>query len=262
MSILAGRIFALQIFLFSVCLLFPLTMMTSVQAQEAGAPGADGNGVDGKGAGDQPPISPPGQGPSKLQPDPDRPIAPGGVRITLHNPDAGKWNVAPAQPTTVPGINRTFNCKPLACADSARVTITTSRSPTRNPDPQALEKLAKVDLPKAVRAQNAAQDVLSDGANKIETLTSKTTRMKNYPAVVNETKFSAGKRTIFTDTAMVFAGPTMLKIISLSPNREVAQKSLDEFVASVDIKEGPPPQSSSTPKPSDAVPKEQRLQSL
>jgi hypothetical protein len=261
MGILAGRIFALRIFLVGACLLFPLTMTASVRAEGAGAQGADTNGADARGAGDLPATSPPGPEASKPQPDPNKPIAPGGIRITTRNPDPGKWNVAPAQPTTVPGINRTFICKPLACADSARVIISTSRSPTRNPDPQALEKLAKVDLPKAVRAQNAAQDVLSDGANKIETLSSKATRLKNYPAVVNETKFSTGKRTVFTETAIVFAGPSMLKFISLSPNREVAQKSLDEFVASVDIKEGPPPPSAA-PKPPDVVPKEQQLQNL
>ena len=51
-----------------------------------------------------------------------------------------------------------------------------SKSPTRHPDPEALEKFAKVDLPKSIRAAGAAREVLSDGAEKIETLVSKPRR--------------------------------------------------------------------------------------
>ena len=166
----------------------------------------------------------------------DKPIPPGGVRITTRAPDPGKWDLVPATPTSP----RVFNCKPLACAAATRVMITTLRSPTRNPDPKALEKFAKVDLPKAIRAQSAAQDVLSDGANKMETLNSAALRLKDHPAVTNETRYTAGKKIVFIDTAMIFVGPVMLTFSAISPNRDLAQKSLAEFVAAVDIKEGPP----------------------
>ncbi len=179
--------------------------------------------------------------PAPSQPGPDRnandkPVPPGGVRVTTRAPDPGKWDQVPVPP----GSPRTFNCKPLACSDATRVVVTMLRSPTRDPDPKALEKFAKVDLPKAIRAQSAAQDVLSDGANKMETITSATARLKDHPAVLNETRFTAGKKIVFINTAIIFVGPIMLKFAAMSPNRELAQKSLAEFIAAADIKEGPP----------------------
>ncbi|HEY0236471.1 MAG TPA: hypothetical protein VGC86_15675 [Afipia sp.] len=166
----------------------------------------------------------------------DKPIPPGGVRVTTRVPDPGKWDRVPSAPNTP----RTFNCKALACPDASRVIITTLRSPTRNPDPQALEKYAKVDFPKLIRAQSAAQDVLSDGANKMDTLSSGVARLKDHPAIVNETKFTAGKKIIFINTAIIFAGPIMLRFSAMSPNRELARKSVGEFVAAAEISEGPP----------------------
>jgi hypothetical protein len=230
-----------------------MTMITMACAQDA-----SDKPLSSPPAGQQPPpAAPPPQ--TQTSPNPTQPVPPGGIRIFTRNPDPGKWSYVP---TAQPNAARTFNCKPLACADAARVIVMSLRSPTRNPDPKALEKFAKVDLPKAIRAQNAAQDVLSDGANKIETLSSKTARLKDYPAVLNETKFTAAKKVVFINTAIIFAGPSMLKFTSLSPNRELAQKSLDEFVAAADIKEGPPLPIPSVPKPPDSLPPDQKPQSL
>ncbi len=194
-----------------------------------------------------PPVAPPAVTPPSAsspvpgQPAPapsaeEKPIPPGGVRVTTRAPEPGKWDLVPSAPNTP----RTFNCKPLACPDASRVIITMLRSPTRNPDPKALEKYAKVDFPKAIRAQSAAQDILSDGANKMETLNSDVARLKDHPAILNETKFIAGKKIIFINTAIIFAGPLMLRFSSMSPNRELAQKSLAEFIATAEIREGPP----------------------
>ncbi|MEA2865887.1 MAG: hypothetical protein QOE39_602 [Bradyrhizobium sp.] len=240
------------------CLMAPITMISPSCAQ-----GASDQPLSSPPDNQQPAVPPPSPSvpQSQAQPplDPTKPIPPGGIRIITRNPDPGKWGFVPGVQANA---SRTFNCKPLACADAARVIITNLRSPTRNPDPQALEKFAKVDFPKAIRAQNAAQDVLSDGANKIETLSSKTARLKDYPAVLNETKFTAGKKVVFINTAIIFAGPSMLKLASISPNKELAQKSLDEFVAAVDIKEGPPLPAPSMPKPPDSLPPDQKPQNL
>jgi hypothetical protein len=244
----AGRIFVAGAFL-----MVPMMMIIPARAQSANDQSAAVSAPPVPQSQPQPPL------------DPNKPIPPGGIRILTRNPDPGKWGFVPS---AQPAAGRTFNCKPLACADAARVIVTNLRSPTRNPDPQALEKFAKVDFPKAIRAQNAAQDVLSDGTNKIETLSSKTGRLKDYPAVLNETKFTAGKKVIFINTAIIFAGPSMLKFASISPSKELAQKSLDEFVAAVDIKEGPPlPAVSPLPEPSmpkrpDSAPPDQKLQNL
>ncbi len=115
-----------------------------------------------------------------------------------------------------------------------------AKSPTRHPDPQALDKFAKVDLPKSIRAADAAREVLSDGDAKVDTLTSKTTTLKTYPAVVNESRFTQAKAVVYINTALIFAGPVMIRIQSASQNRDLAQKTLNEFVDIMKIEEGPP----------------------
>lgn len=123
-----------------------------------------------------------------------------------------------------------YDCKPLACADKVRVTISAGKSPTRNPDPQALEKLAKVDLPKAARAAHAAREIMSDGAESIETVRSETTKLHGYPAVVNETKYSKPSATTFRGTVIIFAGPAMIRVEATSPSQALVKKSLDDFI--------------------------------
>lgn len=167
---------------------------------------------------------------------PSGPIKPGAVRITTRVPDADKWEAQRA----ANAAQRIFKCKPLACPDAETVTMQFLRSPTRHPDPQALDKFAKVDLPKSIRAADAAREILSDGAEKIDTLTSKTTTMKSYPAVINESKFTRSSMAIYVNTALIFAGPVMIRVQSTSRNRDLAQKSLNEFVDVMKIEEGPP----------------------
>jgi hypothetical protein len=168
--------------------------------------------------------------------DASKPLKPGGVRVTTRAPDPDKWDGQKSQN----GMRRVFKCKPLACADEEIVTISFSKSPTRHPDPEALEKFAKVDLPKSIHAADAAREVMADGDAKLETLSSKTATMKGYPGVVNETKLTQGKVFIYLDTTIIFAGPIMIRLQSLSKNRTLAQKALNEFVEVMKIEEGPP----------------------
>jgi hypothetical protein len=164
------------------------------------------------------------------------PVKPGSVRITTRAPDPDRWDGQ----KSANGAQRIFKCKPLACADAETITISFAKSPTRHPDPQALDKLAKVDLPKSIRAADAAREVLSDGDAKVDTLTSKATTMKTYPAVVNESRFSQAKAAVYLNTALIFAGPVMIRVQSVSRNRDLAQKTLNEFVDVMKIEEGPP----------------------
>ena len=164
------------------------------------------------------------------------PLKPGGVRVTTKGPDPDKWDGQ----KSANGLQRVFKCKPLACPDADVVTIVFGKSPTRHPDPQALEKLARVDLPKSIHAADAAREVMADGDAKLETLSSQTATLKGYPAVTNETKLSQGKALFYLDTAIIFAGPMMIRLQSLSKDRALAQKSLNEFVEAMKIEEGPP----------------------
>jgi hypothetical protein len=168
--------------------------------------------------------------------DASKPLKPGGVRITTKAPEPEKWD---AQRSSN-GMVRVFKCRQLACPDAATVTITFSKSPTRHPDPQALEKFAKVELPKSMRALDAAREILTDGAEKIETVTSKTATLKGYPAVVSENKISKGKAATYLDMDIVFAGPVMVRVISVSQDRDFAKKTVEQFVEAMRIEEGPP----------------------
>ena len=82
--------------------------------------------------------------------------------------------------------------------------------------------------------------MLSDGAEKIETLISQTATLKGYPSVVNESKISRGKSDTYIQIAIIFAGPIMIRVQSSSPDRELAKKALNDFIEIMQIEEGPP----------------------
>lgn len=165
------------------------------------------------------------------------PIAPGGIRITTRNPMLGNWVC----------VGQACTCKPLACAAPSRVSYSSSPTPARSPNPQALEKFAKVEVPKRIMAANAAQAVLSDGKNKIEVLGSKVTKHLGYPSVLSEAKSTQGNSVVIITTAMIFAGPVLLTVTSLSTDRGVAMTSLGDFIQAMTIEEGPPLNSNAPP---------------
>ena len=173
-----------------------------------------------------------------------KPVKPGSMRVTTRAPEPDKWNAQ----RSANGAQRVFKCKPLACADPQTVSFVFSKSPTTTtPNPEALEKFAKIDLPKSIRAAGAAREVLTDGAEKVETLTSKTATLKGYPSVINESKITRGQAASFFQTAIIFAGPIMIRIQSSSPSQELSQKALDQFVELMQIEEGPPARPPSRP---------------
>jgi hypothetical protein len=164
-------------------------------------------------------------------------LKPGGVRITTAAPEPDKWDGQ----KSANGMQRLFQCKPVACSYSETVAIGFSKSPTRHLDPQALDKLAKVDLPNSIQAAHAAHQAPANGTDKVDTLSSKAAVLKAYPAVINESKFTRAELVTYVDTALIFAGPVMIRVESASQNRDLAQKSLSDFVEVMKIEEGPPP---------------------
>jgi hypothetical protein len=167
--------------------------------------------------------------------DGSKPLKPGGMRVTTRAPESDKWNAL----KSANGSQRIFKCKPLACPDPQTVSFTFAKSPVGKPDPKALEKFAKVDLPKSIRAAGAAREVLSDGAEKIETLVSETATLKGYPSVLNESKLSRGKSTAYLEIAIIFAGPLLIRVQSSSSNQQLAKKALSQFIEVMRIEEGP-----------------------
>ena len=164
------------------------------------------------------------------------------LHVTIRAPEPDKWAVQ----NSADGSRRIFKCKPLACSEPQTVTFAFRKSPVRNPDPKALERFAKVDLPKSIRALGAAREVMTNGAEKIETLRSEPVTLKGYPSVSNETKLSRGASVIYVNIAIIFAGPLMVRVQSISPNQELAQQALDQFVEAMQIEERQPP---AGPKP-------------
>jgi hypothetical protein len=209
----------------------PPSKSNSADAPTAAKPGGSETLPPAKpGEADTTPPAKPGNPPAAL------PIKPGSVRVTTRAPEPDKWDAQ----RSANGLQRVFKCKVLACSDPETVSFTFLKSPTRHPDPQALEKFAKIDLPKSIRAVDAQREILTDGAEKIETLNSKTATLKGYPAVVNESKVSRDKKAVFLNMAIIFAGPAMIRVQSVSESRDLAQKSLNQFVEAMRIEEGPP----------------------
>jgi hypothetical protein len=156
-------------------------------------------------------------------------LKPGAVRITTRNPLPGNW-VCQASGCY---------CKELACGEAAHVTYSSAPTPARQPDPKALEKFAKIEMPKRVTAANAAQQVLSEGKTKVSFLSSKVTTHLGYPSVLSETKVATEKGTGFVIYAMVFIGPVLVTIKSTSKDRAVAMNSLNAYVETMSVEEGP-----------------------
>jgi hypothetical protein len=165
-----------------------------------------------------------------------QPLAPGTIRLKVRPPEPAKWNVQRDTKTA----RTLYSCKPLACPDTLRVAVSAARSPTRTPDPQALEKLATVDLPKAARAASAAREIMSDGAEKIETVVSETANLHGYPAVRNLTKYSRASTVVFKATTLIFAGPAAIKIEATSPVESLVRETMEAFIAGMQFEEGPP----------------------
>lgn len=168
--------------------------------------------------------------------DGDEPLKPGTFRLKMTPPEPKKWTVQ----RDTKSAKTLYTCKPLACPDSLRVSVSASRSPNRDPNPQALEKLATVDLPKAVRAASAAREIMSDGAETIETVRSETASYHGYPAVTNLTKYSRANSVVFKGTILIFAGPALVRVEATSPSASLVDETAAAFIAGMRFEQGPP----------------------
>jgi hypothetical protein len=168
----------------------------------------------------------------------DRP----GTRITLRNPDPDKWMVSDSLRRRYG--NRAANtqlwiCRPLACSGSAWVGIQYSPSPTRNPDRQALEKMAKF-LPAQARAQDIMMEAASDGEERITPLSTKVTEVRGYPAIVSESKRTSKGKVVYAYRGQLFVGVIIAHVLSTSPDRAESKRHFDGFVAAMEIVDVPP----------------------
>jgi len=161
-----------------------------------------------------------------------------GTRVTLKSPNPEKWTG-----TQLFGERRSiFRCKPLACPENSIVSIRTAASPTRSPDPAALQKFAQTD---AERQMAQAEQASTEAVGRLRDLTllsSRVQRMKDFPAIHWEYRaIGANDQTIYIVRDLVFAGNTLIDVVSTSLGVEVARRNSSDFVASLQIEDFAPP---------------------
>lgn len=160
-----------------------------------------------------------------------------GTKVTYKSPDAQKWVGA-----RVVGERRSFfRCRPLACPENSIVSIRTGASPTRSPDPQALQKYAQED---AQRQMALAEQASTEAVGRLRDLTllsSRVVKMKEFPAVHWEYRATGtNDKPIFIVRDIVFAGNTMIDVISTSLAVEIARRNGSDFVGVLEIEDFAP----------------------
>ena len=169
-----------------------------------------------------------------------------GTRVRYKSPDPQKWIGG----QSLGDKRATFRCRPLACPELSIVSIRTSASPTRSPDPQALQKFAQES---AQREMTKAEEASAEGGNRVRDLSLLSTRVanvKNFPAVHWEYQgSSADNKTVYIVRKMMFAGNSAIDIISSSLGLEVARRNSNDFVGVLEIEDFAPPPAVAVARP-------------
>jgi hypothetical protein len=145
-----------------------------------------------------------------------------------HSPDPGKWAYQ-----RINGYDQ-WRCRPLACADFGVVTIGVTRSSTPHPDPVALDKFAKNQLPKLFELANV-NSAIATGAPELKMVSAKTEKMRGYYAIraIGDQK---GSKLVI---ALMFVDASQVMITSRATNLSTAQKNLDDFANAMEIEDHP-----------------------
>ena len=165
---------------------------------------------------------------------PDRP----GTRVRYKSPDPQKWIGS----QTFGDRRANFYCRPLACPEKSVVSVRSAASPTRSPDPQALQKFAQESAAKEVAS---AEQASAEGGNRVRDVSVLSTRVvsvKNFPTVHWEYQgVASDNKTVYMVRKMVFAGNSVIDVISSSLGLEVARRNSSDFVAVLEIEDFAPP---------------------
>jgi len=165
---------------------------------------------------------------------PDHP----GTRVTFKSPDPEKWTG-----TRSYGQRRTiFRCRPLACPENSIVTISTAASPTRSPDPVALQKFSEAEAQREMARTEQASTEAVGRLRDLTLMSSRVAKMKEFPAVHWEYRATGpNDKPIYIVRDTVFAGNTMIDVISTSFAVEVARRNGSDFVGVMNIEDFAPP---------------------
>jgi hypothetical protein len=158
--------------------------------------------------------------------------APGTTRVKIKNPDPAKWSGSSSFFNSSTGE---FICRPLACPVPSKVTASISSSPTRNPDRQALAKLAS-QIPEAMSQANAKA---AGTGRKLERISSGTTTIRGYPAIVQEARVDGEKGALYLSKATMFVKSALVSFSSYSKSLEVARRNRSAFVQAMVVEDTP-----------------------
>jgi hypothetical protein len=170
-----------------------------------------------------------------------------GTKIRYGVPDPQKWTG-----NRVFGERRSvYRCRPLACPENSIVSIRMSNSPTRSPDPIALQKYAQEDAKREMALAEQASAEAVGRLHDVALLSSKVTTMKNFPAVHWEYRGISNDKTLYISRDLVFAGVTLVDVVSTSLAIDVARRNGSDFVNVMEIDDFPP---QAAPLPATAPP--------
>ena len=177
-----------------------------------------------------------------------------GTKIRYGVPDPQKW-----VGNRVFGERRSiYRCRPLACPENSVVSIRMSNSPTRSPDPIALQKYAQEDAKREMALAEQASAEAVGRLRDVTLLSSKVAPMKNFPAVHWEYRGTLNDKTLYISRDLVFAGNTLVDVVSTSLAVEVARRNGSDFVNVMEIDDFPPqaapPAGAAPPAPPPAAP--------
>jgi hypothetical protein len=159
-----------------------------------------------------------------------------GTKIRYGVPDPQKWTG-----NRVFGERRSiYRCRPLACPENSVVSIRMSNSPTRSPDPIALQKYAQEDAKREMALAEQASAEAVGRLRDVALLSSKVAPMKDFPAIHWEYRGTLNDKTLYISRDLVFAGNTLVDVVSTSLAIEVARRNGVDFVNVMEIDDFPP----------------------
>ena len=165
---------------------------------------------------------------------PDHP----GTRVRYKSPDPQKWIGS----RTFGDRRAIFHCRPLACPERSVVTVGSAASPTRSPDSQALQKFAQESAAKEVASAEQASAEGGDRFRNVSVLSTRVVSVKNFPTIHWEYQgVDSDNKTVYMVRKMVFAGNSMIDLLSMSLSLEVARRNSNDFVAVLEIEDFAPP---------------------
>ena len=102
-----------------------------------------------------------------------------GTRVRYKSPDPQKWIGS----QTFGDRRAIFRCRPLACPEMSIVSVRTSASPTRSPDPQALQKFAQESAAREVTKAERPRPKEGNRVRMSALLSTRVANVKNFPTI-------------------------------------------------------------------------------